>query len=477
MDGKDGDGDLKKQTLSTIQSDRKLLQDNMTMRVRYGWALIAILAALVMAVALPSGTVVEDPGNVEGGFAPDNVYALSIILLVVSVTFVFMGLFTSHYGSSYRLFGDDGGLDLDGLLEIERSLHRKTLYKNQLSSLYSGQSLLVAFMGIMVLLISSPYNVTGDVFILAVATCCAFLSGSFLKKRMYRIYQIQRDRLPGLGATSLAGHIIHRVWRRLVVKGPASDQYAKYSGSYRDDNVRELLYGMRYIVPSALILIALSVVETMFQPEAVHILYMLLLGAVAGFVSKQMQMTVTTNIDPSLGDNIASWNPLHMRVLVFRGMTVILLGGALFVDSVCAMSLFLEIVFPLLFLVVLGVFCVIVWHGRDYLRASRLKVGDDGSAEFKLKEGRAVTYAYDRTTGAVFVDAEIRDKHDCIAARLGLEKFLSTIRPEDSVCVTVRLPQGWRLPYERGRGRMEVALKDHEGNEFRSSRHRFFNGH
>ena len=54
MDGKDGDGDLKKQTLSTIQSDRKLLQDSMTMRVRYGWALIAILAALVMAVALPS---------------------------------------------------------------------------------------------------------------------------------------------------------------------------------------------------------------------------------------------------------------------------------------------------------------------------------------------------------------------------------------------------------------------------------------
>ena len=54
MDGKDGDGDLKKQTLSTIQSDRKLLQDSMTMRVRYGWALIAILAALVMAVALPA---------------------------------------------------------------------------------------------------------------------------------------------------------------------------------------------------------------------------------------------------------------------------------------------------------------------------------------------------------------------------------------------------------------------------------------
>lgn len=470
MDGKDGDGDLKKQTLSTIQSDRKLLQDNMTMRVRYGWALIAILAALVMAIALPSGTSGVD-------FDPGNVYALSIILLVVSVTFVFMGLFTSHYGSSYRLFGDDGGLDLDGLLEIERSLHRKTLYKNQLSSLYSGQSLLVAFMGIMVLLIASPDNVTDDGFILAVATCCAFLSGSFLKKRMYRIYQIQRDRLPGLGATSLAGHIIHRVWRRLVVRGPVSNRYAKYSESFMDDNVRELLYGMRYIVPSVLLLIALSVVETTFQPEAVHIVYMLLFGAVAGFVSKQMQMTVTTNIDPSLGDNIASWNRLHIWVLVFRVLTVVLLGGALFADSVCAMSPFLEIVFPLLFLALLGVFCAFVWYGRDYLRASRLKVGDDGSAEFKLKEGRAVTYTYDRTAGVVSVDAEIRDKHDCIAARLGLEKFLSTIRPEDPACVTVRLPQGWRLPYERGRGRMEVALKDHEGNEFRPSRYRRFNGH
>ena len=470
MDGKDGDEDLKKQTLSTIQSDRKLLQDNMTMRVRYGWALIAILAALVMAVALPSGTDGVD-------FAPGNVYALSIILLVVSVTFVFMGLFTSHYGSSYRLFGDDGGLDLDGLLEIERSLHRKTLYKNQLSSLYSGQSLLVAFMGIMVLLIASPDNVTDDGFILAVATCCAFLSGSFLKKRMYRIYQIQRDRLPGLGATSLAGHIIHRVWRRLVVKGPVSNRYAKYSESFMDDNVRELLYGMRYIVPSVLLLIALSVVETTFQPEAVHIVYMLLFGAVAGFVSKQMQMTVTTNIDPSLGDNIASWNRLHIWALVFRVLTLILLVCALYVDSVGAMSLSWGIALPLLFLVVLGLFCWIMWHGRDYLRASRLKVGDDGSAEFKLKEGRAVTYTYDRTTGAVSVDAEIRDKHDCIAARLGLEKFLSTIRPEDPACVTVRLPQGWRLPYERGRGRMEVALKDHEGNEFRPSRYRRFNGH
>ena len=402
-------------------------------------------------------------------FDPDNVYALSIILLVVSVTFVFMGLFTSHYGSSYRLFGDDGGLDLDGLLEIERSLHRKTLYKNQLSSLYSGQSLLVAFMGIMVLLIASPDNVTDEGFILAVATCCAFLSGSFLKKRMYRIYQIQRDRLPGLGATSLAGHIIHRVWRRLVVKGPASGWYAEHSGSFRDDNVRELLYGMRYIVPSALLLIALSVVETTFQPEAVHIVYMLLLGAVAGFVSKQMQMAVTTNIDPSLGDNIASWNRLYIWVLVFRVLTLLLLACALYVDSGGAL--------PLALLVILCFFCAFVWYGRDYLRASRLKVGDDGSAEFKLREGRAVTYMYDRTTGAVSVDAEIRDRHDCIAARLGLEKFLSTIRPEDPACVTVRLPQGWRLPYERGRGRMEVALEDHEGNEFRPSGHRRFNGH
>ena len=470
MDGKDGDGDLKKQTLSTIQSDRKLLQDNMTMRVRYGWALIAILAALVMAIALPSGTSGVD-------FDPGNVYALSIILLVVSVTFVFMGLFTSHYWSSYRLFGDDGGLDLDGLLEIERSLHRKTLYKNQLSSLYSGQSLLVAFMGIMVLLIASPDNVTDDDFILAVATCCAFLSGSFLKKRMYRIFQIQRDRLPGLGATSLAGHIIHRVWRRLVVKGPVSGRYAKYSGSFRDENVRELLYGMRYIVPSALILIALSVVETTFQPEAALIVYMLLLGAVAGFVSKQMQMTVTTNIDPSLGDNIASWNRLYIWVLVFRGLTLLLLACALYVDSGGALPLSWEIVLPLALLVILCFFCAFVWHGRDYLRASRLKVGDDGSAEFKLKEGRAVTYMYDRTTGAVSVDAEIRDRHDCIAARLGLEKFLSTIRPEGPACVTVRLPQGWRLPYERGRGRMEVALEDHEGNEFRPSSHRRFNGH
>lgn len=368
-------------------------------------------------------------------------------------------------------------MDLDGLLEIERSLHRKTLYKNQLSSLYSGQSLLVAFMGIMVLLIASPDNVTDDGFILAVATCCAFLSGSFLKKRMYRIYQIQRDRLPGLGATSLAGHLIHRVWRRLVVKGPASDRYAKYSGSYRDDNVRELLYGMRYIVPSVLLLIALSVVETMFQPEAIHIVYMLLLGAVAGFVSKQMQMTVTTNIDPSLGDNIASWNPLHTWVLIFRVSTVALLACALYVNSGSALPLSWEIALPLMLLVILSAFCWIVWRDRDYLRASRLKVTGDGPVGFKLKEGGDVTYTYYRAIDAVSVNAEIRDRHDCIAARLGLEKFLSRIRPEDPKRVAVHLPEGWRLPYERGRGRMELALLDHEGKRFRPSRYRRFNGH
>ena len=190
-----------------------------------------------------------------------------------------------------------------------------------------------------------------------------------------------------------------------------------------------------------------------------------------------MQMTVTTNIDPSLGDNIASWNRLYIWVLVFRGLTLLLLACALYVDSGGALPLSWEIVLPLALLVILCFFCAFVWHGRDYLRTSRLKVGDDGSAEFKLKEGRAVTYMYDRTTGAVSVDAEIRDRHDCIAARLGLEKFLSTIRPEGPACVTVRLPQGWRLPYERGRGRMEVALEDHEGNEFRPSSHRRFNGH
>jgi hypothetical protein len=163
-----------KLTIATIQTDRKLLQDNIAMRVRYGWAFIALIVSLLMLISVPQDSQVD--------FQPKETYLLSVICLVTSIVLILMGLFSSHYGSSYKLFTNHGPIDDFDVLCTEQELHKKALYKNQLSSLYNGQSIMVAFVGVMVLLIASPVNVLSDPILVTLSMGCMFFSGMFLKK-------------------------------------------------------------------------------------------------------------------------------------------------------------------------------------------------------------------------------------------------------------------------------------------------------
>lgn len=90
-------------TIATIQTDRKLLQDNIAMRVRYGWAFIALIVSLLLLISVPQDSQVD--------FQPKETYLLSVICLVTSIVLILMGLFSSHYGSSYKLFTNHGPID------------------------------------------------------------------------------------------------------------------------------------------------------------------------------------------------------------------------------------------------------------------------------------------------------------------------------------------------------------------------------
>ena len=520
-DDKNQDQGDRRLLLETMQGEKRMLQDNISLRVMYGWALIAVLAALIMAISIPTETTLH--------FEPRDMYVLSLVCLALAILFVFLALFMSHYGSSYRLFRKDERLRSDDILEIERDLHKKTLYKNQLSSLYSGLSLLMTFVGVMVLVASSNDNALNDMdpMLIMLAVGCMFFAGSFFKKRMYRIYQIRRDKLPGLNLSSTSGYIghltvhlfhwiIHQI-RKLIPQHSKTDplvsseklQASNRADGFdfvRDPNIREMSYGITIVLISTVIILATIILGNKFEVDALNVTIVLFLGAMLGFVAKQVHMTVVQNVDPTHGEtNVAAWNPMFTKMLIVIVTCVLVLAPVVLMaygmDNTVTDTTITDpesgvtvdetsedssgnntskdeiTVFPfvksdyvilailsILPLTILLLFYIYLRTYNNYLRAIRLNGCYMEEQELVLDEthlGKSAScqkikfsYQKDSNTIVITLDGmgeDVLSKHECRVIRLAVERILS-IDPKPGK-IKIQLPgKTNRIIWKHGRG-------------------------
>ena len=391
----------KKQMISTIQTDRRLLQDNIAMRVRYGWALIAIIASVIMLIALPD--------RVDFQFHP-GMYFLALIGFIIAVAMVLMALFSSHYGSSYRLFEEGSVMSIDELLGLEKSLHRKTLYKNQLSSLYCGESLFVTFAAVMCLVVASPVNVLKehDMAIIAVSMACMFYAGVFLKKRMYRMYQIDCTKLPGKDESSMIGFWAHRIKVVFCQDDDVEGLLGDKPRSIRDE-WSELTYGTAVIGVACILETVLITASLLVQSDSpfdypLRVAELLFLSAIAGFVFNQIGLTFTSKIHPSGSIYaIASWNPLYTYALMMQ-----LVGLGLFVLFIAVIGLYghddiVAIMAVLAELALFAASCKLFFERRDLVAATKLERNYRGLQELGTKRCTTIRYSYDFSTKMIIV--------------------------------------------------------------------------
>lgn len=452
------------QMVSSIQADRKLLQDNITMRVRYGWAFIALIVSLLMIISIPQTNQID--------FQPEDMYLLSVVCFIASIALILMGLFSSHYGSSYRFFTSDGFLNDREQLKIEQELHNKTLYKNQLSSLYSGQSILMAFVGVMVLLVASPVNVLDEIdyVLVIIAMGCTFFAGSFLKKRMYRMYQINNHRLPGRNRASVLGYIMHRCIGRRLSKGvPSKDgaQDGAASGHGRvfnkDPRVREMIYGDTVVAIAFIIQAAIVVINHYMPLDALDVVSMLFFAAIAGFATKHTFMTIMANLDPSKRDyNTVSWNPLYWISLAFRVLIVAVMVVAILAVYVFGLDFAYTLLFSVLILIILAIYGIVLRHFDDYLVVLNMDDLEDrfSVSELWLKGEMVARYVFSPVEKTLVIETDrTLSEHESKVLRFGIEHLL--IYPSEYDRVTVVLPSGWNsgVKYYRGRGDLEVDVR------------------
>ncbi len=471
------DTEDKKSLISSIQTDRRLLQDNIAMRVRYGWVLIGLIVGVITLISIPQ----ENPIGFDRGL-----YSLSLIGYILSIVLILRALFTSHYGSSYKLFDTD--LGLDEILSVEKSLHRRTLFKNQLSSLYCGESLFMTFTATMVLVIASPVNVLKDhdIVLIVVSMGCMFFAGSFLKKRMYRMYQIDRRSLPGIADSSMMGHVGHRISsgiRRILGK----------NGTYRknypaiEDELSELSYG-RAILAFAFILEAMILTASyLTSPDSdfdypLRILALLLFAAMAGFLSNQISLTATAMLHPSgHARRIASWNPLNLHALLFETLDLAIVVALILIPCVYGHEDGVALIAVSCEFIVLFVFEAAFRGDEDYIKATELERSGDGY-HLQLKDGTAIVYTVASNRVEISVEPQPTeqespdwmeassekerlmkkaDAHRRKVCRLGLERILSDIESPDEIALYV--PKAWVehfKDYHRGRGYTDIDVRE-----------------
>lgn len=490
------DPEDKKLLISSIQTDRRLLQDNIAMRVRYGWVLIGLIVGVITLISIPREPMIV---------FYKGTYLLALIGYIVSMILFLKALFASHYGSSYRLFSVD--LGLDELLAVERGLHRKALYKNQLSSLYCGESLFTTFASTMVLVIASSINVLKDydIVLIAAAMGCMFFAGSFFKKRLYRMYQIDRRKLPGIDDSSLLGHLGHLVNSDIRKKLRRSATYRRDHAAIEAE-LSEMSYGKAILafasVFEGVILVAGYLTPSdSFLDYPLRILALLLFSAMAGFVCNQIGLTATAELEPSgQARRIASCNPLNLHALVFQAVDVIALVALVLSihffgheDMAILAAVFVEI------LVLVG-FDRTFRRDEDYVVAAKLRPRCRDVQRLVLKDGTVITYRFhgkdDRMEVAVDPVPAVKgspeweeassegrqrlerdDAHRRKVCRLGLERILSDPESPDEIRLYVPMVWvGYFNKYRRGRGFKKVEalplVPGKEGTRRRTVRNR-----
>ncbi|MDO5862245.1 MAG: hypothetical protein Q4Q58_05590 [Thermoplasmata archaeon] len=367
------------------------------MRIRYGWALIALITSLIMVVSVSGESTIE--------YLPVDVYILSTVCFVVAILFVIMAMFASNYGPSYSLFSKKSMMRVDELLSVEKELLKKTLYKNQLSSLYCGQSLLVTFIGAIVLLISSTVNIANDAVLASFCIGAAFVCGAFLKKRMYRIYQIDKDKLPGVADRSTLGHWFHSIacwWREWRAK-----PRFRYDSLKPDiaDCLKELDYGINTVVVAYILQIIVVVIACISGLTSFWLTALMLSAAIAGFERMQARLVVSSAIDPSEAvKDTACNNPLHTIAWWYQAFLVDIVvansilwicannpGPPLLSCIATVLMIILCLSSPLL---IFGFRVSMRNHLDDFLM---LRVKSDRTKQkFDLSRGASVTYSWTR---------------------------------------------------------------------------------
>lgn len=443
-----------KLTIATIQTDRKLLQDNIAMRVRYGWAFIALIVSLLMLISVPQDSQVD--------FQPKETYLLSVICLVTSIVLILMGLFSSHYGSSYKLFTNHGPIDDFDVLCTEQELHKKALYKNQLSSLYNGQSIMVAFVGVMVLLIASPVNVLSDPILVTLSMGCMFFSGMFLKKRMYRMYQIDENRLPGRGRSSILGHLGHMNLKFILDKCKwLHNKMSDTSSFINDGRVIEMSYGIVVIFFAYLIQTLLVILGAIIPFDALKIVSMIFFAAIAGFCAKHVYMVVMANLDPTKLDyNTASWNPLYWMMTGFRiGILGILIASVLLIYKVNLDTNYTLFFATTILFIMMILYYFALWYNRDYLNILKLDSLDENpKASLTTKTSFKVDFDFqveNRTLNVSVNNNDVGRKERWIL-RFAIEHLI--FYPSKYEKIKINFPKKLKneFKYTRGRGDLDV---------------------
>lgn len=434
--------------ISSIQTDRRLLQDNISMRVRYGWAFIALIVSLLLIISFPQQNPIE--------FQPEDVFILALVCLVTSIAMVLMGLFSSHYGSSYKLFANDGPLEDRDQLKIEQHLHNKTLYKNQLSSLYNGQSILIAFVGVMILIMSSPVNLLNEndcVFVI-ISMGCMYFSGTFLKKRMYRMYQIDDDRLPGRGRASVIGRFGHKITYKML------SNFEKSQDFIQDKRIRELFYSIAVMIVAFIIQATLVVMNHIIHLDALDVVSMMFFAAMTGFASKLIYMTVMANIDPSKRDyNTVSWNPLYKISLVFRVMILAYMVATVIMVYEEGWDTDCTLLFAAIQLMTIVAYVLVLYFWGDYLAVLRMDDLEDRYCVSVLRfdDGFVAKYQFRPVKKTLTISTTaVPLPHHCKVIRFSIEHLL--VYPSKYDKITVKLPHGWddHFSYTRGRGDLQV---------------------
>ena len=240
-----------------------------------------------------------------------------------------------------------GMISDDELLAIEEDLLRRTFKKGQISSMYSGLSVLMAVMAVFILVSSSQDAVLREtpsvIFIPCMIT--AMLCGSFVKKRMYRMYQLDRHSLPGLREGSFIGFLGHmakdivcRMFGR-TSQGASSKRSDVVERDLRafhdDDDIAELRYGYSVMTVASVVAILLTAADAITDLMAVHYLALIVISMILGFLYRQIAVTTKEYVRYPGRRKQAGWNPLYPIHVIFS----ILIGFAVvavYVPMLCS---------------------------------------------------------------------------------------------------------------------------------------------